>query len=83
MTTKTVKSLELRAAEYVGREDLPRRSVVLAKDTVLIVWNDPKLCALIYTEAYGRRTGTTFMATPDRRRQLAALFSHNSTGDSE
>jgi hypothetical protein len=67
-------TLEYRAAEYVGRENLPRRSVRLSTTAVLVVWNDPNVSALIYDEDRPRPVGQTFMLTPKRRADLAALF---------
>jgi hypothetical protein len=70
----TQTTLEYRAAEYVGREHMPRRSVKLSPECVLVVWNDPTLWALIYDEGLNRPRGITFRLTPTRRTALVALF---------
>lgn len=70
----TRTTLEYRAAEYVGREDLPRRSVRLSPECVLIVWDAPNVSAIIYDETLARPKSITFMLTPKRRAALAAVF---------
>lgn len=77
-----VTTLEYRAAEYVGREDMPRRSVKLSPTSVIVVWDDPNVSALIYDEDRFRPVGQTFMLTPRRRAALAALFATPESGKS-
>lgn len=68
------RTVELRAAQYVGREDMPRRSVKLGPRQVLIVWDDPNVSALVYDETYSPPRSILFMLTDKRRAALKAAL---------
>lgn len=73
----TAESLPLRAAYYFGVEDLPRRSAVVGRHTVVIAAREH---LYVYDEFSGQRS-LAIKLTDKRRADLLALLATPSNGE--